>query len=168
MTTEKDRKTQSKSSDYMTNKEFLAEIVACQLDGRVSNKLGSMFMMLATRYATKPNFSGYSYKDEMIAAGVLACVAGYNKFNTDRGTNAFAFFTSVVHNSFLQILNKEKRQQDIRDQILVDEDLNPSHNYLERMADKEKEKKKKEDHQYEIDHETAEEYDPEESDYIDE
>lgn len=111
---------------------MFAEVMVCQQTGRISDELGKMYILMATRYATKPNFSGYTYKDEMINAGIVSCCAALNSFNAEKSENTFAYFTAVIHNSFLQILNKERKQQDIRNRLLVDAEMTPSFNYLER------------------------------------
>lgn len=119
------------SKDYLSNKEMYAEIVICQEKNVMSDKLGKMFVLLATHYATKPKFSGYSYRDEMVDAGITACCVAFNKFNPQRSVNTFAYFTTCIHNAFLQILNKEKTQREIRDKLLLNADMNPSFGYSE-------------------------------------
>lgn len=134
-----------KSKDYLSNKEMFAEVMQCQETGLVSNKLGKMYMLMATRYATKPNFSGYTYKDEMINAGVVSCCAALNSFNSEKSVNTFAYFTAVIHNSFLQVLNKERKQQNIKNQLLLDAELTPSFNFIEREKEKFKQEQNKAD-----------------------
>ena len=129
MIEEKRKRRTKKDVDYLSNKEFLPQIISCQETNIISNRLGEMFMILATRYASKPNFSGYTYKDEMISHAIVACVASVNKFNTEKSENPFAYYTQVIHTAFLQILNKEKKHQNIRDKALVEADMNPSYNY---------------------------------------
>ena len=122
----------TKEEGYLSNKEMYAEVIKCQENDEISDKLGKMFMILARRYATKPNFAGYSYKDEMISHGVVACVASLHKFNAEKGNNPFAYYTSIIHNAFIQILNREKNQHNIRDELLIQAELNPSFGYQER------------------------------------
>jgi DNA-directed RNA polymerase specialized sigma subunit len=124
-----------KDSDYISSEELFNEVLRCQAEGRVNNVLGQMFLTLATRYGTKPNFSGYSYLDEMISSGVVACIASLNKFNPEKTTNAFAYYTQVIHTSFLQVLNKEKKHQMIRDKSMVEANLNPSFAYNDLLVD---------------------------------
>lgn len=124
------------SSDYLSNKQMLEEIVTCQEKGKISDKLGKMFVLLATHYATKPNFSGYSYKDEFVASGILACCVAFPKFDKKKSDNPFAYFTQVIHHAFLQTLNKEKNSQNIRDSLLIEHNMNPSFGY---SSDKEME-----------------------------
>lgn len=120
------------NEDYLSNKEMLEEVIKCQANGVISDRLGRMFLLLATRYATKPNFSGYSYVDEMISNAVLSCCQAVNKFDSNKSQNPFAYYTSVIHTAFIQVLNKERRHQEIRDVLLIEEDMDPSSSYLER------------------------------------
>lgn len=116
---------------------MLAELIECQKAERVSDKLAKMFLLLSERYARKPGFSGYTYKDEMISHALLACISGYQHFDTTRYENVFAYFTSCIHRAFLQILIKEKQQQRIRDSLLVDAGLDPSYSYTEFLENQE-------------------------------
>lgn len=135
-------KTKKNPKHYINNREFYNEVVASQKEGRISPRLAEMFSLLAERYGTRPNFSGYSYLDEMVCAAKVALCAGYTKFDPERFDNPLAYFTSVTHSAFLQVLNKEQRQRDIRDQILVDNDLEPSTGYADRVKEREKKKAK--------------------------
>jgi len=128
-------KNYQKHEDYISNKQMYQEIIDCQKAGVISDKLARMFMLIAKRYATKPNFSGYTYKDEMISSGITSCVAAFPKFNGEKSENPFAYFTMVIHHAFIQILNKERKHHDIRDKLLIDQQLDPSFGYAERHRD---------------------------------
>ena len=54
----------------------------------------------------------------------------WKSFNPEKSNNPFAFFTQCIKHSFYQFLNKEKRQRDIRDELLVYSGMNPSNTYL--------------------------------------
>jgi hypothetical protein len=123
-----------KNKDYLSNKEMLAEIIACQERREISPKLSKMFILLATKYSTKANFSGYTYRDEMVATGILASVSAFPKFNPAKSDNPFAYFTKCIHRAFLQILNKEKNHQNIRDKMLVQTGQEPSFTYLDKHS----------------------------------
>jgi DNA-directed RNA polymerase specialized sigma subunit len=124
------------SSDYLSNKQMYEELIRCQLAGKISDKLGKMFLLLSKHYATKPNFSGYTYKDEMISSGVLACCVAFTKFDGNKSNNPFAYFTQCIHHSFLQVLNKERANQDIRDKLLIQAELNPSSGFCDRERER--------------------------------
>jgi len=125
------KKKKTKEKGYLSNKEMFTEVINCQKQNKVSDKLGRMFIILSTRYASKPNFSGYSYRSELINSGIVACVAALHKFDSAKSENPFAYYTSINHNAFIQILNKEKKQQKIRDQLLIDNNRNASLNYMD-------------------------------------
>ena len=126
-----------KHKDYLSNKEMCDEIMVCQEKGQISDRLGKMFLLLSKHYATKPNFSGYTYVDEMIASGTTSCCVAFNKFDGSKSQNPFAYFTQCIHHSFLQVLNKERNHQNIRDSLLLEAELEPSFGFLEREKQKE-------------------------------
>lgn len=116
---------------YLKNAELLAEVIKCKEAGKLSNKLAMMLHMLTTRYASKPNFSGYTYIDDMIAEALADLCKNALKFKPERSSNPFAFYTQCIHNSFLGYLNNEKKHRRIRDAMLVEIGENPSFNFQE-------------------------------------
>ena len=50
-----------------------------------------------------------------------------NSGELDLDYNPFAYYTAAVTNSFVRVINIEKRNQNIRDDILEMNDLNPSY-----------------------------------------
>jgi hypothetical protein len=48
------------------------------------------------------------------------------RFNEAKSANPFAYYTAAITNSFCRVLNTEKRNQNIRDDILELNGLNPS------------------------------------------
>ena len=48
------------------------------------------------------------------------------QFNESKSQNPFAYYTAAITNSFTRILNIEKKNQNIRDDILEMNGLNPS------------------------------------------
>lgn len=94
--------------------------------GRISNRLGQMFTLMVTRIATKPNFRGYSYRDEMEAHSICElCKVGL-QFDESKSNNAFAYYTTTINNHFTKILNAEKKSQRIRDDLLESMGYTPS------------------------------------------
>jgi hypothetical protein len=94
--------------------------------GRISEELGRMFLKLADRYGTRSNWRGYTYNDEMRAQAVLQLSQIGLQFDESKSENPFAYYTAAVTNSFTRVLNIEKKNQNIRDDILQDNGLNPS------------------------------------------
>ena len=81
---------------------------------RISNYIGECITLIAERFATKPNFSRYSYKDEMIEDGIEKCIMYIHNFNPDKYNNPLAYFTQIIFHAFLQRINKEEKEQYIR------------------------------------------------------
>jgi len=95
--------------------------------GNMTEKLAMMYMKLCERYATKANWRGYTYNDEMKGQGLLQLSMIGLQFNEAKSQNPFAYYTAVVNNAFTRVLNIEKRNQIIRDNILEANDLTPSY-----------------------------------------
>jgi DNA-directed RNA polymerase specialized sigma24 family protein len=114
---------------YLTNKELLAEIINAKSQGVMTNKLANMLMMLTRKYAKKGNFVNYTYNEDMVSYALMMLVRTWNSFNPSKSNNPFAFYTQCIKNSFIQYLNQEKRQRNIRDLLLVDQGMNPSYGF---------------------------------------
>lgn len=116
---------------YLNNKELLAEVKKSKKKGQMSDVLARMLQLLCSKYAKKGNFINYSYNEDMQAYAMMMLVRTWGSFDSDKGSNPFAFFTQCIKNSFIQYLNQEKRQRDVRDVLLIDQGLNPSYGFSE-------------------------------------
>jgi hypothetical protein len=95
-----------------------------------TNELARMWMKLVDRYATRGNVRGYTYNDEMKGQAILQLSQIGLQFDESKSQNPFAYYTAAVTNSFVRVINLEKRNQNIRDDILEMNDLNPSYTRL--------------------------------------
>ena len=95
--------------------------------GKATNNLAMMWMKLCDRYATRGNVRGYTYNDEMRGQAILQLAQIGLQFDESKSQNPFAYYTAAVTNSFVRVINIEKRNQNIRDDILEMNDLNPSY-----------------------------------------
>ena len=94
--------------------------------GQMTKKLALMFMKLCERYATRSNWRGYTYNEEMRGQALLQLSQIGLQFDESKSQNPFAYYTAAITNSFTRILNIEKKNQNIRDDILEMNGLNPS------------------------------------------
>ena len=101
--------------------------VYCRDHGNMTNKLAHMFMKLCERYATRSNWRGYTYNDEMRSQALLQLSQIGLQFDESKSQNPFAYYTAAITNSFTRVLNIEKRNQNLRDDILEMNGLNPSY-----------------------------------------
>jgi hypothetical protein len=94
--------------------------------GNITDKLARMYIMMCEKYAMKFNWRGYTYNDEMRNSAILQLTYVGLRFNEAKSANPFAYYTAAITNSFCRVLNSEKRNQNIRDDILEINGLNPS------------------------------------------
>jgi hypothetical protein len=90
-------------------------------------KLATMFMKLCERYAMRSNWRGYTYNDEMRSQALLQLSQIGLQFDESKSANPFAYYTAAITNSFTRVLNIEKRNQNLRDDILEMNNLTPSY-----------------------------------------
>jgi hypothetical protein len=94
--------------------------------GQMTDTFALMCMKLCDRYATRGNWRGYSYLEEMKSAALLQLTQVGLQFDESVSNNPFSYMTMILQNSFTRVLNIEKRNQSIRDDILQMNDLAPS------------------------------------------
>jgi len=98
----------------------------CREHGKMTPKLAHMFIKLCERYATRSNWRGYTYNEEMRGQALLQLSQIGLQFDESKSQNPFAYYTAAITNSFTRVLNIEKKMQNIRDDILEMNGLNPS------------------------------------------
>lgn len=110
---------------YINNVDFCealdnykADVTAAAEEGkpkpRIPNYIGECFIKIAEGLSKKPNFFGYSYRDEMIADGIENCLLYFENFDSKKTKNPFAYFTQILFFCFLRRIQKEKKQQYIK------------------------------------------------------
>jgi hypothetical protein len=70
--------------------------------------------------------TGNTYNDEMRSSAILQLTYVGLRFNEAKSQNPFAYYTAAITNSFCRVLNTEKKNQNIRDDILEINGLAPS------------------------------------------
>ena len=86
-----------------------------------------MYLKLVDRYSQRSNWRGYTYVDEMREQALLQLAMIGLQFNEAKSDNPFAYYTAAITNSFTRVLNIEKKNQNIRDDILIDSGHLPSY-----------------------------------------
>jgi hypothetical protein len=94
--------------------------------GRITHNLATMFIKLCDRYSGRSNWRYYTYNDEMKGQALLQLSQVGLQFDESKSQNPFSYYTCCVTNSFTRVLNAEKKNQNIRDDILTANGLNPS------------------------------------------
>jgi hypothetical protein len=98
----------------------------CLSHGNMTNKLAKSFMLLVERYSMRFNWRGYTYVDEMRSQALLQLSQIGLQFDESKSQNPFAYYTAAIDNSFTRILNIEKKNQMIRDDMLIEVGQSPS------------------------------------------
>ena len=114
------QKKPKRQKHYLNNKALYEEMKIYKAavnrgeDPPISNYIGQCILSIAEGLASKSNFAGYSYREEMIGDGIENCFMYIKNFNTDKYSNPFAYFTQIIKFSFIRRIQKEKRQQYIK------------------------------------------------------
>ncbi len=99
----------------------------CKTHGSITNTLAKMYIKLCERYATRGNVRSYTYNDEMKGQAILQLTLIGLQFNEAVSSNPFSYLTTACTNSFVRIINIEKNNQNIRDDLLELHGMNPSY-----------------------------------------
>lgn len=119
---------------YVNNKEFSQSVVdyvtsvnearSKQVDEpRITEYIGSCFLKIAEGLSHKPNFVGYTYREEMVMDAVENSIKAIMNYDVKKATrtglpNAFAYFTQITYYAFLRRIAKEKKQQEIKERYI--------------------------------------------------
>mgnify|MGYP000650841952 CR=1 FL=1 len=96
------------------------------MSGKATDKLALMWLKLIDRYSSRGNVRSYSYLDEMKNQAIIQLAHTGLQFDESKSNNPFAYYSQIITHSFVKIINMEKRQQDIRDDILEIKGFSPS------------------------------------------
>jgi hypothetical protein len=114
--------------NYINNKDLLAEMVKF-IDARnaalsagedlpqISRYIGQAIMLIADRLARKGNFSGYSFRDDMIGDGIENCIMYLHNFNPAKSNNPFAYITLIIWRAYVRRIEKEQKHSYIRHKL---------------------------------------------------
>lgn len=82
---------------------------------KVGDYVGKCILDICNGLSKKPNFSGYTYIDEMRADGVENCIMAIDSYNTDNPSkNPFWYFSKIACYAFIRRIDKEKTQSYIK------------------------------------------------------
>ncbi len=85
--------------------------------------LAECIVLIPTKLATKNNFSGYSFRDDMIGDAIENILQYYRNFDPNKSKNPFAYFTQIAYYAFLRRILREKRQSYIKHKLIQNSDI---------------------------------------------
>lgn len=110
-----------KAHFYQLMVERKAKIAECEAEGKpvppVSDAIGKIILDIATNLSYRYNFINYTFREEMIGDGIVSCITYLDNFDPAKSKNPFGFFTQICYYAFVQRINKEGKQADIRGKV---------------------------------------------------
>jgi len=111
----------------------LSEIT--NIDDSSYEHFGNVIMLMIGKILTKPNFSGYTYRDDFYSDAIHKILKYLHNFDHTKisqrsgiNVNAFAYISQIIHNSIVFIINtKNKEIQHMKNQVsneIIDHNLN--------------------------------------------
>ena len=99
-----------------------------QIDKYSYERFGEIILLMIKNILTKPQFSGYTYKDDFYSDAVYKILKYLGNFNhemiskkTGLLVNAFAYISQYIHNSILFIIiTKKKENERLRQQVQME------------------------------------------------
>lgn len=145
------------AKNYINNRDFTNTIAAwIEEDKRLKGEcedlekyirlaipdyVAESFIKIVTGMASKRNFSGYTYIQDMKSEALEHCVKYADRFNIEKSQNAFAYFSQITFNAFIQLINKEKKYAGFKFELTRDS-IENAHKFDRNLITSSVEKKK--------------------------
>jgi DNA-directed RNA polymerase specialized sigma24 family protein len=115
---------------YVDNKKFLVAMteyrelrIRAEEEGQkrpqVTNYIGECYLKIANHLSYRPNFINYTYRDDMISDGIENCLQYMDNFDPAKSKNPFAYFTQIIYYAFIRRIQKEKKQQQVKQKMIA-------------------------------------------------
>ena len=115
---------------YVDNKKFLVAMteyrelrIKAEEEGKkrpqVTNYIGECYLKIANHLSYRPNFINYTYRDDMISDGIENCLQYMDNFDPAKSKNPFAYFTQIIYYAFIRRIQKEKKQQQVKQKMIA-------------------------------------------------
>jgi DNA-directed RNA polymerase specialized sigma subunit len=115
---------------YVDNKKFLVAMteyrelrIKAEEENKkrpqVTNYIGECYLKIANHLSYRPNFINYTYRDDMISDGIENCLQYMDNFDPAKSKNPFAYFTQIIYYAFIRRIQKEKKQQQVKQKMIA-------------------------------------------------
>jgi len=98
--------------------KIIRESECTAIDKYSYERFGEIILLMIKNILTKPQFSGYTYKDDFYSDAVYKILKYLGNFKhtmvserTGALVNSFAYISQYIHNSILFIINTKKKEQ---------------------------------------------------------
>jgi hypothetical protein len=118
---------------YETMKVYIKEVRRANRENvtppRIPEYIGECVYLICNKLSLKPQFSGYTWRDEMVSDGIENCIVAMDNFDPKKSDNPFAYFTMIAWNAFIRRIQKEKKQtyikhKNMQNNFIIDELMN--------------------------------------------
>jgi len=100
----------------------------CNIDKISYERFGEIILLMIKNILKKPQFSGYTYRDDFFSDAVYKILKYLGNFNhmliskiTGQQVNSFSYISQIIHNSILFIINtKKKENENMRKQVSME------------------------------------------------
>lgn len=110
---------QNKIKDTIIKRSELVSI-----DRNSHERFGEIILLMIKNILKKPNFSGYSWKEDFYSDATYRVLKYLHNFNhtktsekTGQSVNAFSYISQIIHNSIVYIINTNNQEIDITDKL---------------------------------------------------
>jgi hypothetical protein len=100
-------------------KSIIKDSVNTRIDYDSYERFGEIILLMIKNIIKKPQFSGYTYRDDFYSDAVYKILKYLHNFNhtliserTGQSVNAFAYVSQIIHNSIIFIINTKKKEND--------------------------------------------------------
>lgn len=77
---------------------------------KIPEYIGECITKIAIKLSHSPNFRNYSFREDMIADGVLNCMIYFNNFDPEKSSKPFSYFTQCLWYAFVRRLQNERKE----------------------------------------------------------
>lgn len=108
-----------KKNYFVKNDEFLRLLEEFKETKVLTDELGKVFVTMAKNMLFSKQFINYSddWKAEMESDALFNCCRYAGTFDTQKGSNPFAYFTRLIINAFIMRINKEKKKNSKEEEL---------------------------------------------------
>jgi len=126
--------------NYINNQDFLKSLQQYKKEKkkaikagspipRIPDDIGTAILEIAKGLARRPNFSSYTFKEEMISDGIENCFLYLDNFNPKVSKNPFSYFTQIIYYAFLRRIYSESKQSYVKFKSFESHELFTNHQF---------------------------------------
>ena len=93
-------KASKSGGNYVQNAKFLEELEKSKQRGKLTNAAVSMMILICENLTKKMHYSDLDDQKDCIQFAIMDCLQYWDRFDTEKSKNPFAYFTSVATNGF--------------------------------------------------------------------